>query len=137
MMMGVSRVYEVYNETLTALGRHQQTRNQAKHSGHAHPPVANSTPVCPAALSVYASRSPPIPRWPHTTAGCSALGLLGLLYRVTCTCVYTCSWCCYWWSSRGMGYGLRQRGGKLCPRGGVLLKFSRISGAYTPATFGQ
>ena len=35
-------------------------------------------------------------------AGCSALGLFGVMYTVTCRCVCTYFWGCHKWSCRGM-----------------------------------
>ena len=63
------------------------------------------------------------------TARCSALGLFGLLYTVTCRCVCTCFWGCHKWSSRGM---ISVKWGERMVTLGYYIKFSRFAGAYPP-----
>ena len=69
------------------------------------------------------------------TAGCSALGMFGPLYRVTCTTlVYTCFWGCDEWSS--WGRGSVTGGGEMMVTPGYDINLVELRG-HTLATSGQ
>ena len=64
-------------------------------------------------------------------AGCSVLGLFGLLYTVTCRCVCICFW--YKWSCRGI---ISVKWGKRTVTRGEYTNLVDLRG-HTPPTCGQ